>query len=147
VVTELSRTNYLEWVGRPLGTGKPRRIEQSDVDQFARLSGDEQWIHVDPVRAQASPFGATLVHGLFVLSLIPSWISDVARVVDAESLLAVGYDEVRFLSPVCVPSTLKARVGLTRAQDGGQRLRTWWGVEVIDEHDDLVATATAIAQW
>ena len=64
---------------RPAGAGRPgtrpaatgSRVEQARIDQFAQATGDHQWIHVDPARAAAGPFGTTIAHGFLTLSLLP----------------------------------------------------------------------------
>jgi acyl dehydratase len=142
----LSRTDYSEWLGRPLGPGDLRTITQSDVDEFCSLTGDDQWIHLDRERASASPFGSTLVPGLLLLSLLPQWITGLVRVTDDAPVLTVGYDEVRFLAPVSVPSTLRASVTLVEGETRGARLRTRWLSEVRRD-DELVLRATAVLQW
>ncbi len=146
MIAELSRTDYAQWLGHSFGPGHSRTITQSEVDEFCSLTGDDQWIHVDRERAAASPFGSTLVPGLFLLSLLPQWITDLVRVTDDAPVLTVGYDEVRFLAPVSVPSTLRASVTLVEGETRGSRLRTRWLSEV-RHHDELVLRATAVLQW
>jgi acyl dehydratase len=58
-------------VGRSLGTGRWLALQQHDVDGFAELTGDLQWVHIDVERAGRRPFGSTIVHGYFTLSLLP----------------------------------------------------------------------------
>ena len=146
MIAELSRTDYAEWLGRPLGPGHLRTITQSEVDEFCSLTGDDQWIHVDRERAAASPFGSTLVPGLLLLSLLPQWITDLVHVTDDAPVLTVGYDDVRFLAPVKVPSDLRASVTLVEGESRGSRLRTRWLSEVRRD-DELVLRATAVLQW
>ena len=58
-------------VGRSIGPSEWRQVTQADIDDFARLSGDDQWIHVDRERAEReSPYGTTVAHGNLTLSLI-----------------------------------------------------------------------------
>ena len=63
--------------GEVLGHSSWRTITQDDVDTFARLTGDEQWIHVDPERAAAGPFGGTIVYGYLTLSLTTLFLDEV----------------------------------------------------------------------
>ena len=60
-----------EKLGQEVGVSSWRTVEQSDIDTFADLTGDRQWIHVDPERAAAGPFGTTVAHGYLTLSLLP----------------------------------------------------------------------------
>src|SRR3954462_6935090 len=89
-------------VGQTLGTSSWRSITQADVDTFASLTGDDQWIHVDPERARAGPFGATIAHGYFTLSLSPEFLDEVLTVKDAAVVLNYGSNRVRFPAPVPV---------------------------------------------
>ena len=146
MIAELSRTNYPEWIGRPLGPGAPRVITQADVDAFAQLTGDHQWIHVDVERAERGPFGSTLVPGLLLLSLVPQWLTELLSPLDSDSVLTVGYDSVRFLSPVKVPSTLAATATLRDTEERGDRLRSWWELDITSS-DVSVARTTAVLQW
>ena len=61
-----------EHVGRDLGTSGWRTVEQAQIDLFAKLTGDEQWIHTDPERARSGPFGTTVQHGFLTLGMAPS---------------------------------------------------------------------------
>ena len=72
--------------GTSLGTSGWRLVTQTDVDTFARLTGDEQWIHIDPERAKKGPFGTTIAHGFLTLSLLSHLI---------ESTFSFGAAEVR----------------------------------------------------
>lgn len=100
-------------VGRELGPAAPRVLGQAEVDAFAALTGDHQWIHVDTDRAAAH--GGTIVHGLFLVSLIGGFWGDVIEVVDANDALNYGLDRVRFLSPVTVGSALTLRATVADA--------------------------------
>src|SRR5271166_1881766 len=75
-------------------------VDQQRVDDFARTTGDTQWIHVDPQRAAASSSGSTIAHGLLTLSLIPQFWHSVARVEGFSSAVVYGLDRVRFPAPV-----------------------------------------------
>ena len=99
-------------VGRPLGLSSWRRISQDDVTAFATLTGDEQWIHVDPERAAAGPFGTTVAHGYFTLSLSTQVLDEVLTVKGAGVVLNYGSDRVRFPAPIRVGSRIRAQVEL-----------------------------------
>lgn len=107
--------------GDTLGHSAWRRITQDDVSAFARLTGDEQWIHTDPERAKAGPFGATIAHGYFTLSLATILLDEVLMVTGAGLVLNYGSDRVRYPAPVPVDSRVRALVELAAVKplDGG----------------------------
>src|SRR5215217_3108501 len=82
--------------GETLGQTSWRRITQGDIDTFARLTGDTQWIHVDPERAEAGPFGTTIGHGYFTLSLSTVFLDEVVAITGANVVLNYGSNRVRY---------------------------------------------------
>ena len=69
--------DLLDLVGHPIGVSAWHEISQDRVNMFADATGDRQWIHVDPVRAAAGPFGRPIAHGYLTLALAPMFIADV----------------------------------------------------------------------
>jgi len=110
--------------GRVIGTSDWVEVDQARIDQFAQATGDHQWIHVDPVRAAAGPFGATVAHGFLTLSLLSELAAGAFRIADTRMGLNYGLDRVRFPSPVPVGSRLRAVCVLDRHEpiDGGAQL-------------------------
>ncbi len=100
--------DLLPLVGTDLGYSDYRTITQEAVNLFADATGDHQWIHVDPVRAAAGPFGHTIVHGYFTLSLIPVLLGGVMHVDGVSMGVNYGTNKVRFTSPVPVGSEVRA---------------------------------------
>jgi acyl dehydratase len=100
-------------------------VDQHRVDDFARSTGDTQWIHVDAQRAAASSFGTTVAHGLLTLSLIPQFWHSVARVEGFTSAVIYGLDRVRFPAPVLIPTRLRATFKIQEVADvpHGARVR------------------------
>lgn len=94
--------------GRQIGTSDWVSVDQARIDLFARATGDAQWIHVDPVRAAAGPFGTTVAHGFLTLSLLPELFAAAFSIDDVRMGLNYGLDRVRFPSPVPVGSRLRA---------------------------------------
>ena len=94
--------------GREIGTSDWVAVDQSRIDLFAQATGDAQWIHVDPARAAAGPFGATVAHGFLTLSLLSELAAGAFRIADVRMGLNYGLDRVRFPSPVPVDSRLRA---------------------------------------
>jgi acyl dehydratase len=98
-------------VGEHLGHSEYQVVTQADIDAFAALTGDDQWIHVDPRRAADGPFGSTIAHGLLTLSLGPRHAKTIYRIDGMAMSVNYGYDKIRFPSPVPVDS--KIRLGAT----------------------------------
>lgn len=120
-------------VGQELGPGEWLTVEQEAIDAFAGLSGDHQWIHVDPVRAASGPYGSTVAHGLLTLSLLPTLLAGLRTVADARMALNYGYDRIRFPAPLRVGSRVRSRVVITEVvstADGGVQVRSRVTVEV-----------------
>ncbi len=99
-------------------------VDQPRIDQFAQATGDHQWIHVDPGRAAAGPFGATVAHGFLTLSLLPLFAEQGFAIDDVRMGINYGLNKVRFMAPVRVGSRLRARFVLLEWQplEGGAQL-------------------------
>ena len=118
-------------VGQELAVSDWVAIEQSRIDAFAEATGDHQWIHIDPARAAAGPFGATVAHGFLTLSLIPMLSETAWAVDDVRMGVNYGLNRVRFAAPVRVGSRLRGRFKLLGYEplEGGAQLT----VEVLIE--------------
>ncbi|MEV6217645.1 MaoC family dehydratase [Nocardia sp. NPDC051833] len=103
--------------GTELGPSDWITIDQERIDRFADATGDHQWIHVDPVRAAAGPYGTTIAHGFLTLSLIVPITQQVMTVSAASAAINYGLDRVRFLTPVPVGSRIRGRVTLTEVTE------------------------------
>lgn len=106
-------------VGEHLGYSEWVEIDQHRIDTFADATGDHQWIHVDPERAKAGPFGSTIAHGYLTLSLIPMLVWQVYKVEGTTMGINYGSNKVRFPSPVPVGSKVRAGVELVSVTPGG----------------------------
>ena len=104
-------------IGQELGPSDWLEIKQDRIDQFAEATGDFQWIHVDPSRAAAGPFGSTIAHGYLTLSLVPMLTREYYSVEGATMIVNYGLDRVRFVSPVPVGSRVRARSSIVEAAD------------------------------
>ncbi len=111
-------------LGTELGTSDWVTIRQEDITTFARLTGDEQWIHVDPERAASGPFGATIQHGFLTLGLATGLLWSVCVVEGFGVILNYGLNKVRFPAPVPVGSRVRATVRLASLEDipGGAQI-------------------------
>ena len=101
-----------------------RRVTQEDIDAFARLSGDAQWVHTDVERARReSPFGTTIAHGNLTLALLDGFRDELLGAAPGGMKLGVnlGYDRVRFPAPVPAGAEVRATMEIvdTRELDGG----------------------------
>lgn len=104
-------------VGESFGTSRWCTLQQDDVQCFADLTGDQEWIHVDAERAGSGPFSGTVAHGLFVLALAPRLSVDCYDFQGFDIRLAYGLDRVRFTSPFPVGARVRAHFALAEAQD------------------------------
>jgi len=95
-------------VGTHLGHSDWVDVDQARIDQFAEATGDHQWIHVDPGRAAAGPFGATIAHGYLTLAMTNQFLPEIVRVDGVSMGINYGTEKVRFPSPVVVGSRIRA---------------------------------------
>ena len=111
-------------VGTEIGVSSWHTVTQDDIDRFAQVTGDDQWIHVDAERAAATPFGGTIAHGLFTLGLGPKFAYELFDLQGFAFGLNYGYDRVRFPAPLPVGSRVRMRALLARVEDvpGGIQL-------------------------
>jgi acyl dehydratase len=105
----------VDLVGQELAVSDWIEITQDRINQFAQATGDHQWIHVDPERAQSGPFGSTIAHGFLTLSLMPAFFDSALQVNQTRMSVNYGVNKVRFTSPVPVGSKLRARITLKSA--------------------------------
>lgn len=111
-------------VGEIIGTSDWILIDQDRINKFADATGDHQWIHVDPARAAAGPFGATIAHGFLTLSLLPAMGMAAFAIDGLRMSVNYGLDRVRFPAPVRAGSRLRGRFVLREYQpiEGGAQL-------------------------
>jgi acyl dehydratase len=121
--------------GAELGSTDWLTIHQDRIDSFAETTEDRQWIHTDPARAAAGPFGTTIAHGYLTLSLVSGFLLDLLVVTDAVVCVNYGLDRVRFPSPV--PSGSEVRgfgklVDVRALDSGGAQTTTRVSVHTAD---------------
>ena len=111
-------------VGDEIGVSDWREITQDEVDAFAEVTGDDQWIHVDPERAKDTPFGGTIAHGYFTLSLAPRFTEQVLKIDGFAMAINYGLNKVRFPAPVPVDSQVRMRARLAELSEipGGAQM-------------------------
>lgn len=109
---DIALTELPAHVGQEIGTSDWITVDQARIDLFADATGDHQWIHVDPVRAAAGPFGATVAHGFLTLSLLPEMSASAFDVTGSPMGVNYGLNKVRFPAPVPVDSRLRGHFKL-----------------------------------
>jgi acyl dehydratase len=113
-------------LGRKVGPSEWQEVTQEDIDAFARLSGDDQWIHVDVERAKKeSPFGTTVAHGNLTLSLIDGLRRDLIASQGFRLGVNYGWNRVRFPAPVPAGSKVRATAEVTEVEEVGGG---WWQI-------------------
>ena len=107
-------------VGQEVGLSRWISVDQARIDAFARITEDEQFIHVDPERAKSTPFGGTIAHGFLTLSLASAMSYDAVAPLDGVVMgVNYGFDKLRFLTPVPAGSRIRGRFKLLSAEDKG----------------------------
>src|SRR3954454_14615676 len=104
-------------VGEELGSSDWHLVDQERVNSFAEVTGDHQWIHVDPERAAAGPFGGTIAHGYLTLSLSNAFLPEIVEFRGITMGVNYGTGKVRFPAPVPVGSRIRGRATLTEVAD------------------------------
>ena len=128
-------------------TSFTKTVSESDVYQFAGITGDFSPNHVNKAYMEKSSFGRLMAHG----ALIVGFMSTVSTQIIAhsreaeETPVSVGYDKVRFLKPVFLGDTIT--VAYTVSKIDVVRRRSTAGIEATNQNDDLVAVASHILQW
>ena len=120
-ITVLDRLKEAE--GQELGTSDCHEVTQKDIDTFADVTGDHQWIHVDPERARDTPFGGTIAHGYYTLSLAPGFSEQILKFEGFAFGINYGLNKVRFPAPLPVGGKVRMHakiVSVEPIQGGAQ---------------------------
>jgi acyl dehydratase len=113
-------------LGREIGPSEWRTVTQGDIDTFAELSGDDQWIHVDAERAKSeSPYGTTIAHGNLTLAMVDGFRKELISSQGFALGVNYGWDRIRFPAPVPVDSRVRARAEIASIEEKGGG---WWQV-------------------
>lgn len=142
----VTRSELTALVGSELGVSEWFLIDQARVDRFAEVTLDDQFLHVDPERARATPFGGTIAHGFLTLSLLtPLCLPFIPEPANRKLVVNYGFDKVRFVAPVRVGKRIRAAVKLaevTERKPGNVLIRIDVTVEI--EGEDKPAL---VAEW
>jgi acyl dehydratase len=126
--TPVSLEEFRNSAGRVLAPSDWFQVSQERVQQFADATMDHQYIHLDPERAAATPFGGTIVHGYLTLSLLVHLNAQSALEPEGmQMVINYGSDKVRFLAPVRVGSRIRSQ---QKVLDVSQRSETNWLVKL-----------------
>ena len=125
-----------ERAGSSLGTSKWVTVDQEMVTTFADLTGDRQWIHVDPERARQGPFGATVAHGFLTLGMSTGLLWDIFTVEDVGMILNYGLNRVRFPAPLHVGSRFRIDVSLAEISEIAGGVQVIYHLEYETEHKE-----------
>jgi acyl dehydratase len=121
-------------VGQSIGPSEWRTVTQEDIDKFAELSGDDQWIHVDVERAKTeSPFGTTIAHGNLTLAMIDGFRPELFESTGFKLGVNYGWNKIRFPAPVPVDARIRGSVETVSVDDvggGWHQVVYKWTVEV-----------------
>jgi acyl dehydratase len=119
-------------------------IDQTRIDHFAAVCGDDQWIHTDPVRAAASPFGATIAHGFLTLSLLASLMRETVGIDGMATAINYGLNRVRFVTPVPAGARIRARFVPSAVGAAGGGVQVTWNATI---ELDGSSRPAAVAEW
>ena len=106
-----------EFLGKGLGASSWRTVRQEDIDTFATLTGDQQWIHVDPERAKTGPYGTTVQHGFLTLGLATGLLWEVCTVDGFGVVLNYGLNKVRFPAGLRVGRRVRMHVQIAEVKE------------------------------
>ncbi|MGD9737036.1 MAG: MaoC family dehydratase [Solirubrobacterales bacterium] len=109
-----------ELVGKEIGPSEWRTISQAEIDAFAELSGDHQWIHVDVERAkEESPFGTTIAHGNLTVATVDGFRHELLKPTGFALGVNYGWNRIRFPAPVPAGSRIRARLEIAELEEIG----------------------------
>lgn len=133
-------------IGQEVGLSRWFELDQGRIDAFARITEDEQYIHVDPERAAATPFAGTIAHGFLTLSLASAMSMDAVSPLSGLVMgINYGFNSLRFLSPVPSGARVRGRFRLASLEDrGGGRWLIGHELTVEIENHDKPAL---VAEW
>jgi acyl dehydratase len=103
--------------GEDVGVSGWHEVTQAKVDAFADATGDHQWIHVDPERARETPFGGTIAHGYYTLSLAPRFLEELLHVDGVALMVNYGLNKLRFPAALPVGDRVRMRLRLAAVDD------------------------------
>jgi len=126
-----------------------KEVSDTDIAQFAAISGDFDPVHMDDEYAKTTPFGKRIAHGLFVMGLLSGAESEMSRRIVARGSelkpISLGYDKVRFIRPVFIGDTLKTVY--TIKELNSESRRSTGTCEIFNQNDELCLVGDHIMKW
>lgn len=134
-----------DWVDREIGVTDWFTIQQDLIQQFAEVTGDRQWIHVNQERAKLeSPFRATIAHGFLTLSLLSACLRQVLEIRGVRMTVNYGLNRVRFPAPIRVSSRIRARFVVQSLKDISG---VWETVFLVKIEVENTSKPACITEW
>lgn len=122
-----------KFIGQEVALSEWIKLDQNRINEFAKITEDEQFIHVDPTRAsKETPFGGTIAHGFLTLSMLAKLAdSGQPKIEGIKITINYGFDKIRFISPVAAGSLIRARFTLRElTEKTPKKIMTKWDVSV-----------------
>ena len=143
-----SLAEYMDAAGEEIGASEWHEISQEQINAFANATGDHQWIHVDPDRAAAGPFGHTIAHGFLTLSMLPVLGGETYHIEGLAMAVNYGLDRVRFPAPVPVGARIRATTVLRETKQTSLGVLSYCRVTVHAEgHEKAVCVADTVTLY
>jgi acyl dehydratase len=140
-----------KYVGEEIGVSSWILLDQERINEFARCTGDHQWIHLDGERAaREGPFGGTIAHGFLTLSLLaPTGFEVLLARVTPKSVVNYGLDKVRFVAPVRSGKRVRNHIRISSVEEkgGGRYLVTTENTIEVEGESKPALTASALAMF
>ena len=146
-MTEYNIPELKKFIGCEIGLSDWIMIDQGRINKFAKLTEDEQFIHINPERAsKETPFGGTIAHGFLTLSMLVKLAeSALPKIIDVKVTINYGFDKIRFIFPVAANSKLRAHFILKEVEERSPtQIMTKWDVSVEIKNVDKPAI---VATW
>lgn len=133
-------------IGTLVGTSRWFELDQTRIDQFGRVTEDDQFIHSDNERAKETPFGTTIAHGFLTLSMLSAMMYDAVPEIDGTKMgINYGFDKIRFISPVRSGSNVRGHFTLVDLREPKPKeITNVWDISVEIQGEKRPAL---IAQW
>lgn len=135
-------------IGEEVGVSDWLTITQDRINRFAAVTGDDQWIHLDPARAQRqSPYGSTIAHGFLTLSLLSVLARSAVQLSPLGMAINYGLNRVRFVTAVPAESRIRGRFTLQAIEDRADAIQIIWSVLVESEKGKVCLAADWIVRY
>jgi acyl dehydratase len=143
-----SLAEFTNAAGEEIGASEWHEITQERINAFADATGDHQWIHIDPDRAAAGPFGHTIAHGFLTLSMLSVLSGEIYRIEGLAMAVNYGLDRVRFPAPVPVGARIRATSVLRETKETSLGVLAYSRVTVHAEgHEKAVCVADTVTLY